>query len=223
MKPLLHSPLSVVIADDHALIRSGIRVLLENMSDFRLLGEAQDGEELCELVARYRPDIVITDLKMPNLGGLDAMAKLQRLAEPPRVVVLTMQADPETIKLATERGAMAFLSKDALLLELELALREVARGGRYVSASVSDILLSQLAHADLPQPQDDPHALLSPRQLEVLKLLASGCSIKEAAYALHLSPKTVETHRAQLLQRLGVRDNAALVVYAIRHGLRDMK
>ncbi|MFC4157891.1 response regulator [Chitinimonas lacunae] len=224
MKPIPHFPLSVVIADDHALIRVGMRVLLENMADFRLVAEAEDGEALCRLARTHEPDIVITDLEMPHMDGLAALIELQTLPRPPRVIVLSMHVTAEAIRAATAHGAVAFLSKDALLLELELALREVARGGRYVSASVSDILLKELSHSTSPPlPQDAPDALLSPRQIEVLKLLADGRSVKETAYALGLSPKTVETHRAQILHRLGLRDTAGLVAYAIRHGLRSVE
>lgn len=219
-------PLSVVIADDHSLIRVGMRTLLAGLPDFKLIAEAEDGEQLCELAAQHQPDIVVTDIEMPHLDGLAALNKLRNLPKPPRVIILSMHVTPESIRTATTAGAAAFLAKDALLMELELALREVAKGGRYVSASVSDILLSELSHSTSvtsTKASDAPSQVLSPRQIEVLCMLADGKSIKETAFALELSPKTVETHRSQILHRLGVRDTAGLVVYAIRHGLRQLK
>jgi len=207
----------VLVADDHALFRAGIRKLLQSFADVEVVGEAGDGHEALRLTAAQRPDVLLMDIAMPELNGVDAAARLTRAGPRPRVVILSMHAGEEHVLRAIRAGAAGYLLKDASPAELETAVRAVARGETYLSPAVSRYVVEDYVRRAGAEPS--PLDRLTPRQREILQLIAEGNTTKAIATKLGLSVKTVETHRAQLMERLAVRDIAALVRLAIRLGL----
>jgi DNA-binding NarL/FixJ family response regulator len=210
------SPIRVVLADDHALVRAGMRSLLAAMAAVQVVGEAASGEEALELAARERPDVVLMDIAMKGMGGLEAAARMREQHPSVRVVILSMHAGEEYVLQALRAGAVGYLLKDAATGELELALRSVMRGESWFSPAVSRQVVEGYVQRVGGEAAGD---VLTARQREVLKLVAGGKSTKEIAYDLNLSVKTVETHRAQIMERLGIRDVAGLVRYALKTGL----
>jgi DNA-binding NarL/FixJ family response regulator len=208
----------VLLADDHSLVRAGIRSLLGAMAEVEVIAEAASGEEALELAAREKPDVVLMDIAMKGITGLEAAARLRERHPAIRVVILSMHSGEEYVLQALRAGAAGYLLKDAATGELELALRSVMRGESWLSPAVSrqvvEGYVQRVGAGD--GAGDDP---LTPRQREVLKRVAEGRSTKEIAFDLGLSVKTVETHRAQIMERLGIRDVAGLVRYAMRSGL----
>ena len=204
------APVRIVLADDHEIVRSGVVVLLSAIPGVEVVGEAADGQELLQLVDALHPNVVLTDISMPKVDGLAAIERI--CAEHPEVrcVVLTMYDSVEVMKRAVAAGACGFVMKNSPRHELEQAIRTVHEQGSYFSPRVASRLL---------MPADDGGEPLTERQAEVLKLLVQGRSTKEIAFELGLSPKTVEVHRARILERLQVRDLTALTRYAIRIGL----
>ena len=206
----------VVLADDHALVRAGMRSLLNGMSQVQVVGEAASGEEALELAASERPDVVLMDIAMKGMNGLEAAVRMRERHAAVRVVILSMHAGEEYVLQALRAGAVGYLLKDAATGELELALRSVMRGESWFSPAVS----RQVVEGYVQRVGGEAAAeVLTARQREVLRLVAGGKSTKEIAYDLTLSVKTVETHRAQIMERLGIRDVAGLVRYALRTGL----
>jgi len=210
------TPIRVLLADDHALVRAGMRSLLNTMTEVQVVGEAASGEEALELAGRERPDIVLMDIAMKGMSGLDAAARLRERHPEVRVIILSMHAGEEYVLKALRAGAVGYLLKDAATGELELALRSVMRGESWFSPAVSRQVVEGYVQRVGGEAVADT---LTARQREVLKLVAGGKSTKEIAYELKLSVKTVETHRAQIMERLGIRDVAGLVRYALRTGL----
>ena len=209
-------PIRVVLADDHALVRAGMRSLLNGMAQVQVVGEAASGEEALELAASERPDVVLMDIAMKGITGLEAAARMRERHAEVRVVILSMHAGEEYVLQALRAGAVGYLLKDAATGELELALRSVMRGESWFSPAVS----RQVVEGYVQRVGGEAAAeVLTARQREVLRLVAGGKSTKEIAYDLTLSVKTVETHRAQIMERLGIRDVAGLVRYALRTGL----
>lgn len=203
--------ISIVLADDHPLVRAGIRSILSSIEGVHILAEAGDGRELLECLEGITPDIVITDISMPGMDGLTALAEIRCRYPQVRVVVLSMHDTPDQVRAAMAAGACAYLPKDASDFELGAALHSVMTTGSYVSANVMQLLLAD--------PQPGASEQLTQRQLEILVMLAKGMTSKEIAYALGLSYKTVDVHRSRIMERLGLRDLASLVVYAARKGL----
>jgi DNA-binding NarL/FixJ family response regulator len=210
------APIRVLLADDHALVRAGMRSLLNAMTLVRVVGEAASGEEALELALRERPDVVLMDIAMKGMSGLDAAARIRERHQEVRVVILSMHAGEEYVLKAMRAGAAGYLLKDAATGELELALRSVMRGESWFSPAVSRQVVEGYVQRMGGEAAAD---VLTARQREVLALVAGGRSTKEIAYDLKLSVKTVETHRAQIMERLGIRDVAGLVRYALRTGL----
>ena len=206
----------VVLADDHALVRAGMRSLLNTMADVQVVGEASSGEEALALAARENPDVVLMDIAMKGITGLEAAARIRDGHAGVRVVILSMHSGEEYVLQAMRAGAAGYLLKDAATGELELALRSVMRGESWFSPAVSRQVVEGYVQRVGGEAAAD---VLTVRQREVLRLVAGGKSTKEIAYALSLSVKTVETHRAQIMERLGIRDVAGLVRYALRTGL----
>lgn len=206
----------VLLADDHALVRAGIRSLLNGMDEVEVVAEASSGEEAIELAASSRPDVVLMDIAMKGITGLEAAARMRARNPEARVVILSMHSGEEYVLQALRAGAAGYLLKDAATGELELALRSVMRGESWLSPAVSRQVVE--GYVQRPGGEQAPE-LLTARQREVLRLVASGKSTKEIAFLLNLSVKTVETHRAQIMDRLGIRDVAGLVRYALRTGL----
>ena len=211
------SPIRVVLADDHALVRAGIRSLLGAMHDVQVVGEAASGEEALQLAERERPDVILMDIAMKGITGLEAAARVRERQPEVRVVILSMHSGEEYVLQALRAGAAGYLLKDAATGELELALRSVMRGESWLSPAVSRQVVAGYAQQHLGG--EVVPDVLTARQREVLKLVAAGKSTKEIAFLLNLSVKTVETHRAQIMERLGIRDVAGLVRYALRTGL----
>lgn len=209
-------PLTLLLADDHTLVRAGLRALLDGIPGVTVVAEADDGEQAVLLAAQHRPDVALLDITMPGLNGLQAAERILRTLPGTRVLILSMHDSEEYVNQALRLGVSGYLLKDAATLELQAALEAVAAGATYLSPRITERLL----HAKGLRPGEPPAApALSARQTEVLTLLALGKSVKEIAFELQLSPKTVETHRAQIMERLGMRDLASLVRYAIRAGL----
>jgi DNA-binding NarL/FixJ family response regulator len=209
--------LRLVLADDHALFRAGLRKLLDTFDDVRVVAEAADGHEALELCAREQPHILIVDVAMPALNGIDVTARVVKDHAPVKVIVLSMHAAEEYVLRAIRAGASGYLLKDATPAELEDAIRTVARGQTYLHPAVSRHVVDDYVRR--VSREADPLDRLTPRQREVLQLIAEGNATKDIAHSLGLSVKTVETHRAQLMERLEIRDVAGLVRFAIRSGL----
>jgi DNA-binding NarL/FixJ family response regulator len=204
----------VLLADDHALVRAGIRSLLNAMAEVEVVAEASSGEEALELAQTSRPDVVLMDIAMKGITGLEAAARMRDRVPEVRVVILSMHSGEEYVLQALRAGAAGYLLKDAATGELELALRSVMRGESWLSPAVSRQVVEGYVRSGESAPE-----VLTARQREVLRLVAGGKSTKEIAFLLNLSVKTVETHRAQIMERLGIRDVAGLVRYALRTGL----
>jgi DNA-binding NarL/FixJ family response regulator len=211
------SAIRIVLADDHALVRAGVRSLLASIAGVEVVAEARDGHEVIALVEKWRPRLVLMDIAMPGLNGLEATARLSKSHPETAVIILSMHAAEEYALQALRAGAAGYLLKDADLSELELAIAAVARGQTYLSPAMSKHLVTDYRRRLAEQP--DPLDRLTPRHREVLQLLAEGQTTKDIAARLKLSVKTVETHRAQLMDRLDIHDLAGLVRFAIRVGL----
>jgi len=203
----------VLLADDHSLVRAGLRALLNEIPNVDVIAEASNGVQAVQLTRQLRPDIALLDISMPNLSGLAALRQLNGAAPATRVLLLSMHDDDAYVTEAIHAGAAGYLIKDCAVEELALALHAVARGDCYLSPSVSRKLAQAFKNGGGSAP------VLTPRQIEILRQVAQGASSKEIARALGLSIKTVETHRAQIMERLGIRDVAGLVRYAVRSGL----
>lgn len=211
------TPARVLLADDHALVRAGIRALLQNLDGVTVVAETGNGAEVLELARAHRPDVVLLDISMPGLGGLEVSAQLRDALPDVRVVMLSMHANEEYVLQALRAGAAGYMLKDSATAELELALKAVMQGETYLSPPISrQVVEGYVQRVGAEQTASDN---LTPRQRQVLQLIAEGHSTKEIAHRLNLSVKTVETHRAQLMERLQIREIAGLVKYAIRHGL----
>ena len=207
----------VVIADHHPLVRASLRRLLDSIDEFEVVGEAGNGIALLELAQRLQPGLVLVDMSMPDLNGLDATARLIGQDPDIRVIVLSMHLHEEYVRQTLRLGAQGYLLKDAAPVELELAMQAAIRGETYLSSAVSGALVGDYLRR---LRSDEPAAdTLTPRQREVLQLIAEGHSTKEIARRLDLSVKTVETHRAQLMRQLDIHEIAGLVRYAMRNGI----
>jgi DNA-binding NarL/FixJ family response regulator len=209
--------INVVIAEDHALVRAGFRSLLASIPGVRVVAEACDGREALAMIATHLPDVAVMDITMPGLNGIQAIAQAHAEFPAVRVIVLSMHDNEEYVRQALRAGASAYLLKDSSPAELELAVRAVAQGGSYLSPMVSRHLVSDYLRRT--SAEDGPSDGLTPRQREVLQLIAEGHTNQQMASSLNLSIKTIETHRAQLMDRLNIRDIAGLVRYAVRVGL----
>lgn len=213
-----NNPLRVLLADDHTLVRAGIRALLEKMSGLLVVGEAGDGRELLQLVASLRPDLVLVDIGMPGLNGLEATERLTAEFPGVRSIILSMHQNEEYVWRALKAGASGYLLKKAATSELETALDRIMQGEIYVSREISAVLLKKHPLQQLAQ-QKGPLERLTPRQREILQLIAEGQNTKEIADILKVSPKTVEYHRMKLMECLQVYDIPGLVRFALREGV----
>lgn len=209
----------VLLADDHAIVRRGLRSLLETEPDVRVVAEAGDGHEAVRLAQEQKPDVAILDIGMPLLNGIEVAARLRALDTPPRVVVLSMHTDESYILRALAAGAQAYLLKDSTDEELLPALRAVATGKPFVSAAVSAVLVEDYVRHLQSRGLTDTFHLLTAREREVLQLLAEGRSNKDVAALLQVGLSTVETHRANLMQKLNLHNTAEIVLYAVRKGI----
>ncbi len=209
----------IVLADDHAILRTGLRLLLEAQPNMKVVGEAGDGREALALAAQLQPDLVLLDLSMPSLGGLEALPILRKAAPAARILILTMHDDESYLRQALRGGASGYVLKKAVDHELLSAVQAVMRGEVYVHPSMTKALLEDLLPSTSTEASDDPWQTLSEREQEVLILVARGHTSNEIADHLSLSNKTVETYRSRGMDKLGLRSRAALVQFALRHGL----
>ena len=211
--------ISVILADDHAIVRSGIRALLEKASDVEIVGEACDGQEAVQLAEKLLPDVVVMDIMMPRLNGIQAAEKIRGNRIRSRVVLLSMYSEPALVYQALQSGIKGYVLKSSVSDELLWAVRAASRGETFLSSPVSEIMVNNVLNPHLVDAVVDPFALLSPREKEILKLVAEEHTSGEIAEMLFISEKTVERHRANLIEKLQVRNLAGLVRLAIKYGL----
>ncbi len=216
-------PTRIVIAEDHNLVRQGIGALINAITDFAIVGEAANGRDAVKLIRSLQPDVVLMDITMPELNGLDATALICREHPNIKVIIISMHATEAYVVEALRAGATGYLLKDAESGELERAIRTVSRGERYLTAAVSQNMIVRFLRSDHQTAADRGTGTeaLTTRQREVLQLIAEGRSTREIAERLNLSVKTIESHRSQLMQRLEIFDVAGLTRYALRIGLID--
>jgi DNA-binding NarL/FixJ family response regulator len=214
-------PIRILLADDHVLIRAGIRILIDKIPSVEVVAEAKDGREALRLVQQQQPDLVLMDIAMPGLDGLAATTRITTDFPTVRVIILSMYASEEYVRESITAGAVGYLVKSSAAAELEDAIKAVARGGEYFSPVVSKHLIKNRAgHAAVARAMIER---LTPRQREILQLIAERHHTKDIAQILNISPKTVETHRAQMMERLGIHDVPGLVRFAIRAGLASLE
>jgi DNA-binding NarL/FixJ family response regulator len=211
--------ITVFLADDHAVLREGLKLLLESQDDIKVIGDAANGRETVKQAGKLRPDIIIMDISMPELNGIDATYRILEICPSTRIIILSMHAASEHILHALKAGAQGYLLKESAGKEIIQAVRAVYGGGRYLSRKISDKLIDNYLLKYGDDDPEDPLSKLSTREKEIMQLVAEGKSSTEIANIIFLSPKTVETYRSRLMQKLNVTDIAALVKLALRHGL----
>ena len=211
------SDIRVLLADDHTLFRAGIRALLESEGGVEIVAEAEDGRDALALIEKHRPDIALLDIGMPSLNGLEVSKRVARVCPKTRVIILSMHGDATYVNQALRAGVSGYLLKGAAVAELSVALQAVSRGETYLTPKVSKLVVGDLLSKKEGEsgPLDD----LTARQREIIQLIAEGRSTREIAEILEVSIKTVETHRARLMDRLDIHDVPGLVRFAIRWGL----
>jgi DNA-binding NarL/FixJ family response regulator len=204
----------ILIADDHTLVRAGLTSLIARLPEMEVVAEAADGRQALRLVRDLQPDLVLMDIAMPGLNGLEAAERIHNIHPQTKIIILSMHASEEYVAQALKAGASGYLLKDAATAELEMALKSVSMGQFYLSPAISRQVVDNFLRGG-PTGLD----LLTPRQREILQLIAEGKGTRDIADTLHLSVKTVETHRAQLMERLDIHDVVGLVRYAMKKGL----
>jgi DNA-binding NarL/FixJ family response regulator len=209
----------VLLADDHGIVRRGMKALLENESDIEVAGEAADGREALKLCLSLDPDVAIVDIAMPQLNGIDVTAQALKQLPKLKVIMLSMYADESYVLRALMAGAKGYLLKEATEEDLVPAVRAVAAGKSFFSPAISSVLLEDYVRQLQQRGLEDSYHLLTDREKEVLQLLAEGRSNKEVAQLLNVGLSTVETHRANLMQKLGLHNTAEIVLYAVRKGI----
>ncbi len=205
----------VLLADDHKIVAAGLKGILE--PEFELVGTVQDGRALLKAAQELRPDVIVVDISMPLLNGIEAVRQLKKANDRPKVVFLTMHPDVMYAIRAFEAGASGFVLKHSAPAELVTAIREALQGRTYVTPMIAGELMR--SYQDGSGKRKDPTRTLTPRQREVLQLLAEGHSAKDAAVVLGISPRTAEFHKYRMMQELGIRTNAELMQYAVKHGV----
>jgi len=211
----------VLVVDDHAIVRDGICALLSRAGDMEVVGEASNGEEAMEMTKKLNPDVVLMDIAMPVLSGLEATRRICREMPGIRVLALTQYDDKEYVFPLIQAGALGFISKTSASSELTSAIRYVDRGESYLSPSVAKLMVDDYQHGAAMQAESDPYEQLTDRERDVLKLVAEGYTTREIADMLVISPKTVEGHKSSLMSKLNVHNRIELVKYALRRGLID--
>lgn len=212
---MTESTIRIIIADDHPLVRDGLKTVLHKIPDFQVIAEAEDGLQLLRLIDEHRPAVALVDISMPHLNGLDALKKLSLQYPHLKLIILTMHEEPEYILKGLSSGAHAYLLKNVEPEELQKAIRAVVKGGKYYNQTISGIIMESLAK---PEPEEET---LTPRELEVLKLVCRGMSNYQIASELFISIRTVEKHRVNVLRKMQAVNTADLVRKAIEKGLID--
>ena len=215
--------ITVFLADDHAVVRDGLRLLLEAQGDLKVVGSAADGRETVRLVEQLCPDVVVMDITMPELNGIEATWRIRGSCPATRVIVLSMHSANEYIFRALQAGARGYVLKESAGVEVVHAVRTVHAGHRYLSPKISDEVIDSYVRQQEATGAGSPLARLSSREREILQLVAEGKSSTEIAAALSLSSKTIETYRSRLMRKLGIKDIPTLVKFAILHGLTPLK
>lgn len=215
--------ITVFLADDHAVVRDGLRVLLEAQPDISVVGDAANGRETVRQVAQLRPDVAVVDIAMPELNGIEATQEIGKVSPSTEIIILSMHSTTEHIFRALQAGARGYLLKESAGIEVVNAVRAVHAGHRYLSQKTSDKLVNDYVRQRQAADAKSPLARLSPREREVLQLVVEGKSSAEIASTLSLSVKTVETYRTRLMHKLGISDLPGLVKFAIQHGLTPLE
>ncbi len=211
------SNIKVVLADDHAVVRAGIRAMLEGLGGIEIVGQASNGREALALVEQHQPDVLLMDISMPEMNGLEATTRVVKEFPNVRVIIISMHTAEEYVWQALKAGAVGYLLKDVEPSELDVAIKAVLNGTTYLTPSVSkEVVETYMQRLGTEANVAD---VLTPRQREILQLIAEGKALKEIAKLLHLSVKTVETHRTMLMNRLDIHETASLVRYAMRRGM----
>jgi two-component system response regulator NreC len=209
----------VILAEDHHLVRQGIRSLLEVAQDIVVVAEAENGQEAVNLVRELKPDVLVTDINMPRLNGIQAAEQIRELGLATRVVILSMHADPTLVRQALRHGVKGYLLKHSLTDELLVGVRAAARGETFLCPGVSDLVMADFLNAPTHSEAANGFDQLTAREREILKLVAEGYTNKAIAETMHVSVKTVEKHRANLTSKLNVQDLAGLIRIALKHRL----
>jgi len=215
--------ITVFLADDHAVVRDGLRVLLEAQPDIRVVGDAANGREAVRQLVRLRPDVAVIDIAMPELNGIEATQQIGEVCPSTQIIILSMHSTTEHIFRALQAGACGYLLKESAGIEVVNAVRTVHAGHRYLSQKISDRLIDDYLRQRQDAAAKSPLARLSPREREVLQLVVEGKSSAEIADTLSLSVKTVETYRTRLMHKLHISDLPGLVKFAIQHGLTSLE
>ena len=213
------TPVRILLADDHTVMRSGLRVLLERHQPFLVVAEAANGREALELTETHRPDVAVLDIAMPGLNGIDASSQIVARHPKTAVIILSMHSDESYVLRALKAGARGYLLKDAPEADLIRAIESVHEGKAYFSPAISKLMVEDYMRQLQQRGTEDSYELLTAREREVLQLLAEGKSNKEVATALHLSVHTVETHRSNILEKLNLHGTPELILYAVRKGV----
>lgn len=208
----------ILLADDHAVVRAGLRMLITPEPDLEVVGAAEDGDQVLQMVARLHPDLVVMDISMPGLGGIDALRQVKEMSPKTHVLILTIHEDEGLMRRALRAGASGYVVKRAAESELIHAIRTVWRGDIYIHPTMTRALLKDLVSSSTRFPQEDT---LTPREVDVLRLIARGCTNSQIAKELSISARTVEGHRANLMGKLDLHSRVELVEYAEHHNLLD--
>jgi len=211
----------IFLADDHPVVRRGLRALLESEPYFKVVGESSDGLETVRLVRKLKPDVLILDLKMPGLSGLEVTRRVKQVSPLTRVIILSIYGDKSHVIDALKSGAWGYVLKEANVDELITAIKQVVAGRRYLCQSLSELVIDYISSGE--DRAEDPYELLTPREREVLYLVAQGMTNAEIASKLYISRRTVETHRANLMRKLGLKNQADLIRFAIRRGILPLE
>lgn len=212
-----HPEIKILIADDHKLVRSGVRALIEKEPAFTVIGEARDGRKAVQLALEHQPDVVIMDISMPKKNGIEAIEEIRRLKSPPKIIALSMHIEQKIVSAALHAGANGYLIKDCAHSELIEAIYNVWKGFTYLSPQITGAIVQ--GYTGKSSVSQRPASELSPREREVLQLFVEGLSIREIAKRLHISRKTVESHKANIMEKLGTRNLVEMVKYALKERL----
>lgn len=214
--------IEILIADDHAVVRDGLRFLLEATGEIHVIGEAGDGRTALQMIQELNPEIVLLDIEMPDMNGIDAAEEIRRRNGATKIIMLSMYATREHIFRALRAGARGYLLKEAAAKEVVAAIRAVHAGRRFLSEKIADTVVEDYLDQQEARPEKSPLEQLSPREREILQLVVEGKTSVEIADMLFLSPKSIETYRSRMMQKLGITDIPSLVKFAIQHGLTGL-
>lgn len=217
----LMDKINVVLADDQTIVRKGLRALLERVKDINVLGEAINGNEAVELAETLQPDVIVMDIGMPELNGIEATKRLVKMKIPVKIIILTVHSNEEYVYQIFNAGAQGYLIKDSAPDELTLAIRAVTRGEKYLSPKLSSIIVDQYVNPSVRE--YDPFHDLTEREVEVLQLIGEGHSYQEIAKKLFISDRTVEVHRRKIGEKLNLHSKADIIHYAIKRGISTLK